>query len=98
MKLLERFYNWLSSPDPYMKIRLFKEKKDAQKAMRKKTSNPEFLEWAFGDNYLQMDTMERMKAWNLIHGDKHIINPREDFQDNLFVMGTLWIESINKGE
>lgn len=94
MKILERFYNWLSDVEPYEKLKLFKKCQKIEKMFD--ASNPDFLDWAFGDNK-EGSLQQKMDYWNKHHKDLLIIEQIDHFYDQLPQMGAHWANSlINK--
>lgn len=62
------------------------------------TSNPEFSKWAFGENYFNMSTLEKMYVWNKRHGNLLMIHPLDEIHLNLCKMRALWVEHCQKEE
>ena len=61
-------------------------------------SPPDFLKWAFGDNYGKFSSLECMYAWNKRHGDKLLIKEMDRVEDSLKEMNALYAEWLIKGE
>ncbi len=55
----------------------------------------EFNEWAFGKDYRDMKTLNKMKAWNRRHGKKLKLSEEGNILKDLEEMLALWDE-INK--
>jgi len=96
MKILDRLYNWLSDISPkqsmWDSIKKYKENKVADKLFD--SSNPDFMSWAFGENYEALSLDQKMLAWNGKHGDKLPIDQIDHMYDKRTHMGELWVQSL----
>lgn len=86
MKLFERFYNWLSDTDPYIKYREHRSRKLFLNAP------PEFLKWAFSDHYEDLRTIEKCRYWNITHGEHLHIQCENRFYESVPEMIRIWEE------
>jgi len=55
-------------------------------------TNPDFNSWAFGDNYLALSSIQKMEAWNKMHGDLLMLKMDYEVHSSLCKMGGFWVQ------
>jgi len=63
-----------------------------KKLIQYEDSNPEFTKWAFGKDFKGETTLDRMKAWNKLHGHLLMLKETDEIHSSLCKMGGLWVQ------
>jgi hypothetical protein len=99
-KWLKDFYQWLKADDVndpvFTSILAHKmQRKEEESIINQPLICPEFEKWAFGDCKSEI-LLDKMHAWNKLHGDTKPFLPTDDAFFSLHQMHKLYTEQKNK--